>query len=76
MTEPRADEGFDDTFDDDAFDDDGDIEAPEADRLEQHRSTRENRVRPGHREAPLEANDADTAEQDREDVYDDEDDYR
>jgi hypothetical protein len=77
MTEPRAEEGFDDTFDDDAFDDNVDIEAPEADMLEQHTDTGRDRARPGRRNAPLEANDADAAEQDREDVYDDdEDDYR
>ncbi len=76
MTEPRAEEGFDDTFDDEALDDDVDIEAPEADMLEQHTATRDDRARPGRRNAPLEANDADAAEQDREDVYDDEDDYR
>jgi hypothetical protein len=76
MTEPRAEEGFDDTLEDDAFDDDGDIEAPEADRLEQHTATSEDRARTSRPHAPLEANDADAAEQDREDVYDDEDDYR
>jgi hypothetical protein len=77
MTEPRAEEGFDDTFDDDAIDDDVDIEAPEADMLEQHTGAGRDRARPPRRDAPLEANDADAAEQDREDVYDDdEDDYR
>ena len=77
MTEPRAEEGFDDTFDDDAFENDVDIEAPEADMLEQHTATGGDRGRSGRRHAPLEANDADAAEQDREDVFDDdEDDYR
>jgi hypothetical protein len=80
MTEPRAegpfDDTFDDTFDDDAFEDDADIEAPEADRLEQHTGTRSDREPAAHREAPLEANDADAAEQDRDEDYDDEDDYR
>ena len=76
MTEPRAEEGFDDPFEDDAFDDAVDPEAPEADMIEQHTSTREDRGRASRRNAPLEANDADAAEQDREEVFDDEDDYR
>jgi hypothetical protein len=44
--------------------------------IEQHTSTREDRGRSSRRNAPLEADDADAAEQDREDVFDDEDDYR
>lgn len=77
MTEPRAEDTFDDTFEEDAFKDDVDIEAPEADVLEQHTGTRPDRARAQHREAPLEANTADAHEQDRDDTgYDDEDDYR
>lgn len=77
MTEPRAEEPFDDTFDDDAFDDEADIEAPEADRLEQHTGTRSERSATARRaESPLEANDADAAEQDRADDYDDDEEYR
>jgi hypothetical protein len=76
MTEPRADDAFDDTFDDDTFDDDVDIEAPESDVIEQHTPVSSERRRAAARETPLEANDADAAEQDREAGVDDEDEYR
>jgi hypothetical protein len=76
MTEPRADDAFDDTFDDDTFDDDVDIEAPESDVIEQHTTVSSERRRGGAGETPLEANDADAAEQDREAGVDDEDEYR
>jgi len=76
MTEQSAEEPFDDTFDEDAFDDDADIEAPEADRLDQHTAARRDRAAAVRRESPLEANDADAAEQERDAAYDDEDEYR
>jgi hypothetical protein len=76
MTEPSAEEPFDDTFDDDAFDGDADIEAPEADRLEQHTAARRDRVAAARREAPLEASDADAAEQERDADFDDDEEYR
>ena len=76
MTDPRPEDTFDDTFDDDTFDDDVDIEAPEADVLEQHTSAGDESGRASRGETPFEANDADAAEQDRPADSDDEDDYR
>ncbi|HEX2177700.1 MAG TPA: hypothetical protein VHG70_17495 [Nocardioidaceae bacterium] len=76
MTEPRPEDTFDDTFDEESFADEADIEAPEADVLEQHTATREESGRAARRETPFEANDADAAEQDRAADTDDDDDYR
>lgn len=77
MTEPRAEDTFDETFDEDSFDDDVDIEAPEADVLEQHAATRDRGGGRARRESPLEADSADAYEQDRgDDSFDDEDEYR
>jgi hypothetical protein len=67
MTEPHA---------GDTFDDEVDIEAPEADVLEQHTSARDEEVPPRRPQTPFEANDADAAEQDLVAETDDEDDYR
>jgi hypothetical protein len=65
------------------FDDDVDIEAPEADVLEQHTSAGRDRNEGSDEEGdrprstPFEADDADAAEQSADtDLYDDEDDYR
>ena len=64
------------------FDDDVDIEAPEADVLEQHTSAGRDRNEGGgeegeQRSTPFEADDADAAEQGADtDLYDDEDEYR
>jgi hypothetical protein len=67
VTEPHA---------GDTFDDDLDIEAPEADALDQHTAA-DDREQPTRRgETPFEANDADAAEQDLDVGIDDEDDYR
>jgi hypothetical protein len=67
MTEPHA---------GDTFDDDLDIEAPEADALEQHTDAGD-RPQPARRaQTPFEADDADAAEQDLDVETDDEDDYR
>jgi hypothetical protein len=77
MTEPRSDDTFDDdTYEDDTFHDDVDIEAPEGDVIEQHTTAAAERRRAAARDTPLEANDADAAEQDREAGGDDEDEYR
>jgi hypothetical protein len=67
MTEPHA---------GNAFDDEADIEAPEADVIEQHTSAQGEEVPPRRRQTPFEANDADAAEQDQVAEADDEDDYR
>jgi hypothetical protein len=67
MTEPHA---------GDPFDDEVDIEAPEADMLEQHTSARGEEVPPRRPQTPFEADDADAAEQDQVAETDDEDDYR
>jgi hypothetical protein len=76
MTEPRAEGDFDDTFADDTFDDDVDLEAPENDVIEQHTdASSERRRAAAARERPLEADDADAADQDREAGLD-EDEYR
>jgi hypothetical protein len=75
MTERDAEEPFDDTFDD-AADDDVDIEAPEADRLDQHTAARPDRAAAARREAPFEADDADAADQERDADFGDEEEYR
>jgi hypothetical protein len=67
MTEPHA---------GDTFDDDVDIEAPEADVLEQHTSAGRDQEQSRRRETPFEADDADAVDQDRDLEVDDEDDYR
>jgi hypothetical protein len=67
VTEPHA---------GDTFDDDLDLEAPEADALEQHTAA-DDRDQPARRaQTPFEADDADAAEQDLDAGVDDEDDYR
>jgi hypothetical protein len=67
VTEPHA---------GDTFDDDLDIEAPEADALEQHTAANDREQPVRRSETPFEADDADAAEQDLDVEGDDEDDYR
>jgi hypothetical protein len=73
VTEPNAE----DTFEEDAFDEDVDLEAPEADLIEQHVPARAAPRATARREAPFEADAADAADQDRvAQTDDDEDEYR
>jgi hypothetical protein len=77
VTEPNAEDTFDEGLDEDTLDEDVDIEAPEADLIEQHAAARTARKTTTRREAPFEADAADAADQDRDaQTDDDEDDYR
>jgi hypothetical protein len=67
MTQPQGRESFDDEVD---------LEAPEADVVEQHTSTRDEDEPARGGDLPLEANDADAAEQGLDVPGDDEDEYR